>query len=155
MTEDMKEEKKDGELLVPQERREYPRASVNVKVKYRVLENDAADNALVKRFDPEKVLKEASVSEAVNISVSGLLMYTAEEIPVKSFVAVNMVLPLPGLSCACKVIAEAVRCDREGDKFLVGLKFLKVIHHDLNKFKYMNLTDLLEIHGGENIKIDF
>ena len=153
MVKDNKEEKQEGELLLPKERRDYPRVSMNVKVKYRVLENDEADHALVKHFDPEKIFKECSISEVVNISTSGLLMYTAEEISPKAFVAVHMVLPLPGLACACKAIAEAIRCDREGERFLVALKFLKVIHHDLNRFKFMTLTDLLDIKGGENIKL--
>jgi hypothetical protein len=153
MAGDMKEEQKDGELLVPKERRDYPRVAVNVRVKYRVLENDEADHALVKHFDPEKIFVACRECDVVNISTSGLLMYTDEKISDKSFVAINMVLPLPGLACSCKAIAEVIRCDMEKEKYLVALKFLKVIHHDLNKFKYMTLTDLLDIHGGENIKL--
>jgi hypothetical protein len=150
---EMKEEKQEGELLLPKERRDYPRVAMNVMVKYRILEHDEADTALVKHFDPEKIFKSCSECEVVNVSTSGLLMYTKEEISQKSFVAINMVLPLPGLSCACKAIAEVIRCDKETDRFLIALKFLKVIHHDLSKFKYMTLTDLLDIHGGENIKL--
>jgi hypothetical protein len=149
----MKDEIKDGELLVPKERRDYPRVAVNVRVKYRILENDEADQALVKHFDPEKIFTSCRECDVVNVSTSGLLMYTEEVLADKSFVAINMVLPLPGLSCSCKAIAEVIRCDKEDKKYLVALKFLKVIHHDLNKFKYMTLTDLLDIHGGENIKL--
>jgi hypothetical protein len=149
----IKEEKNEGELLLPQEKRDYPRIAVNIKVLYRVLENDEADIALVKHFDPEKVFKSCSTSEVVNLSTSGLLMYTAENIATKSFVAVNMYIPLPGLSCACRAIAEVIRCSAENGKFLIALKFLKVIHHDLNKFKYCTLNDLLEIKGGEDIKL--
>ncbi len=151
---DMKEEKQEGELLIPQERRDYPRIAVNVKVKYRILENDEADNALVKHFDPEKIFITCSTCEVVNVSTSGLLMYTQENVPQKSFMAVHMVLPMPGLACSCKAVAEVIRCDKEGDnKYLIALKFLKVIHHNLNKFKFMSLNDLLEIKGGEDIKL--
>ena len=150
----MKEEKTEGELLLPQEKRDYPRIAINVKVMYRVLENDEADNALVKHFDPEKVFQACKMSEVINVSTSGLLMYTADEIPVKSFVAVNMYIPLPGLSCACRAVAEVIRCDKQQqDRYLIALKFLKVIHHNLNKYKFLTLTDLLEIKGGENITL--
>lgn len=149
----MKEEKNEGELLLPQEKRDYPRISINVKVMYRVLENDEADNALIKHFDPEKVFQACSSSQVINVSTSGLLMYTPEPIPVKSFVAVNMFIPLPGLACACRAVAEVIRSDKQNGKNLIALKFLKVIHHNLNKYKYCTLNDLLEIKGGEDIKL--
>jgi len=148
-----KEEKTEGELLLPQEKRDYPRVSLNVKVMYRVLDNDEADKALVKHFDPEKVFQACKTSEVINVSTSGLLMYTLENIPEKSFVAVNMYIPLPGLSCACRAVAEVIRSDKQQDKYLIALKFLKVIHHNLNKYKFLTLTDLLEIKGGENITL--
>ena len=80
-------------------------------------------------------------------------MYADREIPVKTFIAINMYIPLPGLSCSCKTLAEVVRCERQNDKYLIGLKFLKVLYHNLNKYKFLTLTDLLEIKG-EDIKID-
>ena len=153
MTDNAKEEKNEGELLLPQEKRDYPRIAINVKVMYRVLDNDEADKALVKHFDPEKVFQACKMSEVINVSTSGLLMYTVENIPDKSFVAVNMYIPLPGLSCACRAVAEVIRCEKQKDKYLIGLKFLKVIHHNLNKYKFLTLNDLLEIKGGENITL--
>jgi hypothetical protein len=153
MTDNTKEEKNEGELLLPQEKRDYPRIAINVKVMYRVLDNDEADKALVKHFDPEKVFQACKISEVINVSTSGLLMYTVENIPDKSFVAVNMYIPLPGLSCACRAVAEVIRCEKQKDKYLIGLKFLKVIHHNLNKYKFLTLNDLLEIKGGENITL--
>ena len=54
------EEKKEAELLVPKERRDYPRVAVSVKVMYRVLSDDDADAALTKNFDAEKIFKETS-----------------------------------------------------------------------------------------------
>jgi len=148
-----REEKNEGELLLPREKRDYPRISINVKVMYRVLDNDEADKAIVKHFDPEKVFQSCTVSEVINFSTSGLLMYTAENISLKSFVAVNMYIPLPGLSCACRAIAEVIRREEQKGRFLIGLKFLKVTHHNLNKYKFLTLTDLLEIKGGENITL--
>jgi hypothetical protein len=148
-----REEKNEGELLLPREKRDYPRISINIKVMYRVLDNDEADKALVKHFDPEKVFKSCSASEVINLSTSGLLMYTGENIPAKSFVAVHMCIPLPGLSCACRAIAEVIRSEEQKGRFLIGLKFLKVVHHNLNKYKFVTLTDMLEIKGGENITL--
>ncbi|HRU38542.1 MAG TPA: hypothetical protein P5511_01595 [Candidatus Goldiibacteriota bacterium] len=156
MTRDEKEEKQEAELLLPQERRDYPRVAVNIKVRYRILEDDEADRALVKHFDPEKIFKEFSESGAINVSKSGLLMYSHEDIPEKKFVAISMYLPLPGLSCCCKAIAEVVRCgtdSAEAGRRVVALKFLKVIHHSLNKFKFVTLNDILDIKGGEDIKL--
>lgn len=145
---DFKEEKKEADLLIPQERRDYPRIAISVHVKYRVLENDEADRALIKNFDPEKIFTEASSAEMVNISSSGLLMYSKDEIPEKSFVAVSMYLPLPGLACSCRVLGECVRSIKEENRYSIGLKFLKILHHDLNQFKYMTLKDMLEINGA-------
>lgn len=149
-----KEEKKEADLLIPQERRDYPRIAISVHVKYRVLENDPEDRELIKKFDPEKIFEQAASATMVNISSSGLLMYASEEIPVKSFVAVSMYLPLPGLSCSCRVLGECVRCIKEANRWSIGLKFLKVLQHDLNQFKYMALKDLLEIRGQDFKPVD-
>ena len=147
----MEEEKKEGDLLLPNERREYPRVGVNIKVKYRVLDATPEDNELVKRFDPEKIFQKTTETQAVDVSTCGLQMFTEEFIPLKSFVAVNMYIPLPGLSCSCKVLGEVIRIEKLDMIHRVGVKFLKVLHHDLNKYKYTTLKDLLEI-DGEPIK---
>jgi hypothetical protein len=151
-----KEEKQEGELLLPQERRDYPRIAVSVKVHYRVLEDDEADKALTKHFDPEKIFIKCSESNMINVSTSGLLMVAPEKIPEKKFVAVSMLLPLPGLACMCKTLAEVIRCEADEKSpghFIVALKFLKIMHHSLNKFKFMTLNELLDIKGGEDIKL--
>ncbi len=144
---------KEAEILLPQERRDYPRISINVKVRYRVLTNDPEDKELIKHFDADKILSKYDENITVNMSSSGLLMYTEEEIPIKSFIAVNMYIPLPGLSCSCKVLGEVVRCEKENEKYKLAIKFLKVLWHNLNKYKFLTLTDLLDIKG-EEIKID-
>ncbi len=150
---------KEGELLVPQERRDYPRIAINVKVRYRVLDDTEADKNLTKHFDPDQILQEYSESKVVNISTSGLLMHTKEEISVKKFVVVCMYLPLPGLSCNIKTLAEVIRCEsapedikKQGYQYNIALKFLKVIHHSLNKFKFLSLIELLDVKG-DNIKL--
>ena len=156
MARDEKEEKNEAELLIPKERRDYPRAAVSVSVRYRVLEDDEADRALTKHFDPEKIFEKFNESRVINVSSSGLLMYAHENINEKRFVAVSMVLPLPGLACMCKALAEVIRCDKdetEASRYIVALKFLKIIHHSLNKFKFMTLNELLDIKGGEDIKL--
>jgi hypothetical protein len=149
----MEEIEKEGDLLLPQERRDYPRIAITVAIHYRILNNDEADKHLSKHFDPEKIFHQYEQTSTINMSTSGLLMYCAEEIPLKSFVAVSMYIPLPGLSCACKALAEVIRCDKEDGKYKIGVKFLKILWHNLNKFRFVTLTDLLNIKG-EDIKID-
>lgn len=150
---------KEGELLIPQERRDYPRIAINVKVRYRVLDDTEEDRNLIKHFDPDKILSEFSESKVVNISTSGLLMHTKEEISIKKFVVMCMYLPLPGLSCNIKSLAEVIRCEeapadvkKQGYNYNIALKFLKVIHHSLNKFKFLSLIELLDVKG-DNIKL--
>ena len=50
------EEEKEGDLLFPQERREYPRLAVNVTVRYRVLGSSKEDIELAKNL----ILKKSS-----------------------------------------------------------------------------------------------
>jgi hypothetical protein len=149
----MIEDNKDAELLIPQERRDYPRIGINIHVKYRVLGTELEDAGITKRFDPDKTFEKSIQDKAINISTSGLLMYCAEEIKIKSFVAVSMYLPLPGLSCSCRALAQVIRCDPGNGNYILALKFIKVLFHDLTKYKFMTLTDLLEIKG-EDIKLD-
>lgn len=144
---------KEGEILLPQERRDYPRIAITIKARYRVLENNSEDKELIKHFDAEKIFSKYNENSTINMSSSGLLMYSDEEVPLKSFIAVNMYIPLPGLSCSCKVLGEVVRCEKEGEKYKLAIKFLKVLWHNLNKYKFLTLTDLLDIKG-EEIKID-
>ncbi len=144
---------KEAEILLPQERRDYPRISINIKVRYRVITDEPGDKNLIKHFDADKILSKYNENTTINMSSSGLLMYTNEEIPVKSFIAVNMYIPLPGLSCSCKVLGEVVRSEKENEKFKLAVKFLKVLWHNLNKYRFLTLTDLLDIKG-EEIKID-
>lgn len=148
------EEEKVGEIYLPQERRDYPRVAIAVKVRYRVLDDTEEDKNIKKNFDPEKIFSKYCESTTINISSSGLLMFVEEEIPVKSFIVVNMYIPLPGLSCSCKVMGEVVRCEKEDEKkYKLAIKFLKVLWHNLNKYKFLTLTDLLDIKG-EEIKLD-
>ncbi len=147
------EEEKEGDLLFPQERREYPRLAVNVTVRYRVLGSSKEDIELAKKFNPEEIFREFEEDETVNISTSGLLMYCKDAIPDKSIVAVNFYMPLPGLSCTCKALAEAIRCEKINGRYITALKFLKIIHHDMTKYKYLTLNEILAIKGME-IKLD-
>jgi len=151
----MENEKNEAELLLPEERREYPRVAMAVKVLYRILNGSEEDKNLIKNFNAENILTHYKEAESVNLSKSGILMYTQEEIKIKSFLSTSMYLPMPGFSCNVRALAEVVRCDKDekSGKYLMALKFLKLIHHNLNKFKYVTLKDILAI-DGENIKID-
>jgi hypothetical protein len=143
------EEKTEGELQIPSEKREFPRVPMNVNVRYRVLDNEEATRALGRSFDADALLEKFGEGETVNVSKGGILMYTNEEIPAKSFLAVNMYITIPGISANCKALAEVIRRDRSNDAskwlYTVALKFHKIIHHNLKNYKFLNLDDLLDV----------
>ncbi|MFP4466050.1 MAG: PilZ domain-containing protein [Candidatus Goldiibacteriota bacterium] len=145
----MTAEEMEGSLLLPQERRDYPRVSVNIKVQYKVLDETDDDMKTALKFDPEKIMEKFESSECLNVSTSGILMRSGYPVDKKKFVAVNMYLPMPGLSCACRALAEVVRCEKMEDGYLLGLKFLRILHHNLNKYKFLTLADLLNMKGTE------
>jgi len=138
-----------GELRLPGEKREYPRMPLNVAVRYRVLENDEANAALGRNFDPDTILRQYSEGETIDVSKAGTLMFVNEEIPIKSVVAVNMYVSIPGIAANCKALAEVVRREKapEGEKYeyKTGLKFLKIMHHNLKNYKFLNFNDLLDV----------
>ncbi len=143
------EEKTMGELRLPGEKREYPRVPMSVAARYRVLEKEEATSALGRNFDADTILRQYSEGETIDVSKAGALMYVNEEIPLKSIVAVNMYISIPGISANCRAIGEVVRREKapEEDKygFKTGLKFLKIMHHNLKNYKYLNLNDLLDV----------
>jgi hypothetical protein len=150
----MEEEKTEGELQIPAEKREFPRVPMNVNVRYRVLASEEADKALSRTFDADKLLQKFDEGETVNVSKNGILMYTNEEIPAKSFLVVNIYLTVPGISANCKALAEVIRRERSSDAskwlYIVALKFHKIIHHNLKNYRFLNLNDLLDIReAGE------
>ena len=142
-----------GELRLPSEKREYPRVPMNVAVRYKVLEAEEAKVALGRSFDPDAMLREFKEGETLDVSRSGALIYVNEELGVKSVIVVNMYLSVPGISCNCKALAEVIRREKagEGEKFeyKAALKFLKILHHNLKSYKFLNLNDLLDVRGQE------
>lgn len=160
MTENSSNEKeiKNAELIIPSsERREYPRIALSTPIKYSILKQRKEN------LDQDKLIKEGfnnlysnnvKVSETINLSSGGLLMVTEEEINTDSILHITMHIPLPGISCNCSMLGKVVRCERKEDKkYNIAVKFLKIIHHNLNKYKYATLKDLLNLEGPQ-IKID-
>lgn len=147
----MDEEKNDGELIIQgNEKREYPRVPMKVAVKYRILESEEAEKALTKYFDADRLLADSKKSETIDVSRSGLLMYVDDEVPIKSFIVVNMYISVPGISCSCKAIAQVVRRIKNEDtdskfNYKIAVKFLKILHHNLKNYKFLNLEQLLDI----------
>jgi len=141
-----------GELRLPGEKREYPRVPMNVNVRYRVIEGAEAEQALGRNFDPDTILQQYNEGETVDVSRTGALMYVNEEIGVKSVVAVNMHISIPGISCNCKALAEVIRrqktAENEKYEYKVALKFLKILHHNLKNYKFLNLNDLLDVRDS-------
>ncbi len=146
----MDEEKNEGELLISgNEKREYPRIPMRVAVKYKVLESEEAEKALTKYFEPDKLLSDSKKSETIDVSKSGLLMYVNEEVPIKSFIVVSMYISVPGISCSCKAIAQIVRRVKNEDddrfNYKIAVKFIKILHHNLKNYKFLNLEQLLDV----------
>lgn len=147
----MDEEKNDGELIIQgNEKREYPRVPMKVAVKYRILESEEAEKALTKYFDADRLLVDSKKSETIDVSRSGLLMYVDDEVPIKSFIVVSMYISVPGISCSCKAIAQVVRRIKNEDtdskfNYKIAVKFLKILHHNLKNYKFLNLEQLLDI----------
>jgi hypothetical protein len=142
----------EGEINLPAagaEKREFPRVPMNVNVRYRMLESEEAQKALGRTFDADKLLEKFEEGETLNVSKGGILMYTNEELPAKSYLAVNMFITIPGITCNCKALAEVIRRDRSADAsrwlYTVALKFHKILHHNLKNYRFLNLNDLLDV----------
>jgi hypothetical protein len=145
-----KVEKLDGEIIFPKnEKREYPRVPMRIKVKYRVIGGDEAEKLLNRLVDANKVIKEGDLGETIDVSRSGLLMLVNEEIPIRSFIAVNMYISVPGISCTCKAVAEVVRrerCSEGAYNYRIALKFIKLAHDNMKSYKYCEVEDLIKIN---------
>lgn len=146
-------EKLEGEINFGNEKREHPRVAMSVPVRYRVLSNEEATKAINRSFDPDTILQEFNEGETINVSKTGILMYTNEELSVKSFIVINMHISIPGISCNCKALAEIIRREKTFDSskyfYKVALKFHKILHHNLKNYKYMNLNELLDIKEAQ------
>ncbi|HDQ26173.1 MAG TPA: hypothetical protein ENN43_05440 [bacterium] len=145
----MEERMISAEMKFGGEKREYPRVPMTASIRYRVLSPEEAERAMGKYFEPDKILNEYTESETLNVSREGVLMYTNEEIPVKSLLVVSLYFVIPGISCNCKALAEAVRRESEEDndryRYRIALKFLKITHHNLKNYKFMELQELLDV----------
>ncbi|HDT14820.1 MAG TPA: PilZ domain-containing protein [Firmicutes bacterium] len=139
----------EGEILLRNEKREYPRLSMKVKVRYNVLAGEDAEKALTRHYAPEELMDGHREGETVDVSRAGILMNTNEEIRMKSFLNVLMYITVPGISCNVKALAEVVRREMnpetEAYAYKIGLKFHKILHHNLKQYKYAELQDLLNI----------
>jgi len=142
---------KDGELhLKKNEKREYPRQAMAVPVRYKVLSQEESEKAVSRHFDPDMVMvKNYKHGETFDVSKNGVSMYVNEEILLKSHMAVTMYLSVPGILCNCKALAEVVRreANTEGGfyAYKIGLRFIKIMHHNLKNYTFLNLNDLLNI----------
>jgi len=145
----MEEEKFEGEIKFGTEKREHPRVSMTVPVRYRVLSSEEAQKALNRMFDADSILQEFSEGETINVSKTGILMYTNEELQIKSFIVINMHISIPGISCNCKALAEIIRREKafasNKYSYKIALRFHKILHHNLKNYKFMKLNDLLDI----------
>jgi|ERR1035437_722460 c-di-GMP-binding flagellar brake protein YcgR len=139
----------EGEIFFGSEKREYPRVPMNAPVRYRMLTKEESDKALGRFADNSNLLGQYEEAETVNVSKNGIAMYTNEELPAKSTVAVNMHISIPGIACNCKAIAEVIRRDKsDKDKYqyVVALKFIKIVHHNLKNYRFLDLNNLLDVN---------
>lgn len=143
------EEKNEGEIVFGSEKREYPRVTMNAPVRYRLLTKEESDKALGRFADNSNLLNQYEEAETMNVSKNGIAMYTNEEIPARSIVAVNMHLSIPGIACNCKAIAEVIRrdkSDKDKYRYVVALKFTKIVHHNLKNYRFLDLNNLLDVN---------
>jgi len=141
--------KSEGEIFFGSEKREYPRMPMNAPVRYRMLTKEESDKALGRFADNSNLLAQYEETETVNVSKNGIAMYTNEELPAKATVAVNMHISIPGIACNCKAIAEVIRRDKsDKDKYqyVVALKFIKIVHHNLKNYRFLDLNNLLDVN---------
>ncbi|MCE5299890.1 MAG: PilZ domain-containing protein [Spirochaetia bacterium] len=142
------EERSEGELFLGTEKREFPRVPMIVPVRFRKLSNEEAEKAGGRYADINNMLEQYDEGETANVSKTGILMYTNEELPSKSSIAVNMHFSIPGIACNCKAIAEVIRrqkSDKERYNYLVALKFTKIVHHNLKNYRFQDLNNLLDV----------
>ncbi|MFP4466051.1 MAG: PilZ domain-containing protein [Candidatus Goldiibacteriota bacterium] len=143
----------EGEIVISNEKREYPRLPMTVKVRYTALSNEDAEKALGRYFVPDELAGNFREGTSIDVSKSGILMNTNEEIRIKTFLNVLIYITIPGISCNVKALAEAVRREMNPDDdayvYKVGLKFHKILHHNLKKYKYAEVQSLLNIKETE------
>jgi hypothetical protein len=157
-------EAKKAELVLPDgkegsERRAYPRIALSTEVKFSVVKeaqpaHDKEHEDLLNLGAENLEKGKAVATETVNLSSAGLLMNTDRDIAPGSTIHITLHVPLPGISCTCSMLAEIIRSDKNPDgTFATAVKFLKVVHHNLSKYKYAALHDLLNLEGPQ-IKLD-
>jgi|GEM_PF-5601981 len=94
----------------------------------------------------------------INLSSGGLLMDHGERfvdggLLFESDINVNvgdkliayLDLPIPGLQGDFIVQGEVLRCDKEGDKYRIAVKFHRIVKHSFTKIKYDLLKEIMEI----------
>jgi hypothetical protein len=143
------EEKGEGQLFFGSEKREYPRVVMNAPVRYRLLSKEESDKALGRFADNSNILTQYEEAETVNVSKNGIAMYTNSEFAPKSIVAVNMHISIPGIACNCKAIAEVIRMDKSDNPkyaYVAAVKFVKIVHHNLKNFRFLDLNNLLDVN---------
>ncbi len=130
------------------EKREYPRAMMSTPARFRLLGPHDAEKALNRHFDPDELLTEYKEGETLDVSKTGVMLLTNEDLKLGSFIAASMHLSVPGISCNCKVLGEVVRrhLNENGKyKYKVGLKLHRILHQNLKTYKYLDFKDLLSI----------
>jgi len=146
-------EAKKAELIVSGERRIYPRMALSVPVKYSIVKeavpSEAEHDTLIKQGMDNIETDKFNSTKSVNISSGGLLITTDSRINPKTTLHLSMYIPLPGLACNCSILGEVVRCEKGENGYNTGIKFIKIIHHNLNKYKYATLRDILNIEDSK------
>jgi len=144
-------EAKNAELIISGERRIYPRIALTVPVKYSIVKeavpSETEQDELLQKGMENINSDKYNTTQTVNISTGGLLITTDDIINPKTTLHLTMYIPLPGIACNCSILGEVVRCEKTEKGYNTGIKFIKIIHHNLNKYKYATLKDILNIDG--------
>jgi len=138
----------DGQLSFGREKREYPRVVMNAPVRYRVLGKEEGEHALGRFADKSDLLEDYEESETANVSRKGTAIYTNQEIPERSIMAVNINISIPGIAANCRALAEVLRREKSDNPkylYVVAVKFLTITHHNLKNYKFKELKELLDL----------
>ncbi len=121
---------------------------MSTPARFRLLGPHDAEKAMNRHFDPDELLTEYKEGETLDVSKSGVMLLTNEDLKLGSVVVAAMHLSVPGIACNCKVLGEVVRRHLHENgkyKYRIGLKLHKILHQNLKTYKYLDFKDLLSI----------
>lgn len=122
------------------ERRKFPRVEFDGEVRYKIFPIKEGE-----RIDFLSVLNDKSKFNKIekkNISGGGICVISDKEIPVKTLILVNMILP--EFSHPIFVVGEVMWNRKVDEKFEIGIKFQKIAEEDRFKITSFAIDRVLK-----------